>query len=122
DRTGAGEDAAPEHPAGQHRLRGGALDQGERPDERGPAAEHGEARPGAPGPGATALQQAEDEQGAARTEQRRAGVVEPMRPARHALVEDAQQGYAGTEAQRDVDEEDPAPGQVLGEEATERRS
>ena len=72
-----------------------------------------------PRPAHAALEQGEQEQHAAGAEQHRARVVDPVLPALDALLEAPPQHPQGGEADRDVDEEDPAPGQVVGEDAAQ---
>ena len=98
-----------------------------RPARTPPAAtgadgEDADARRRAPRPGLAALEHAEDHQGQAAGEQR------PRRGSRcgacwrsHALVEVADEQPRRRAAERDVDEEDPAPRHELREHPAERR-
>ena len=89
-------------------------------DEENPADSEGaDALRGAPVPGLSAFEDGEDEQAERHGEEGRAEVVDLVFAVLDRFVEGAQQHPRRQHAQRDVDVEDPAPAEVLGEEAAE---
>ena len=78
--------------------------------------------PRAPGPRLAALEHGEDEQRQRDGQHDRAGVVDVVLSALDRLVVVAPQHPGGQQAEGDVEEEDPAPGGELGEDAAERRA
>ena len=122
DEAGRQEQPSAQDPQGEDRLGRPPFHEHEGDEEHGAGGEHGDARGRGPGPGLAALQDTEDEQGHRAHQQDRARVVDAVPATLDAFVEVPPDQHAGEEAERHVDEEDPAPEVQLGEEAAERRS
>lgn len=119
-RQGEGVDA--EEPQRQHRFGGPAL----HPDEPG-AEEDGEHRQtddlrGAPRPGGAAERRGEHEAGGDGGDQEGPQVVDDVPGRSGRDVQGGGDDHEGDRAERHVDVEDPAPAEVLGEDAAEQRS
>ncbi len=121
DDVGGAQGAAGVDPQGHQRSSGeSALDGDERAQHGDPADDQGQRRCRAPA-GGVGADDAEDEQaeadrrrqGAGQVERAGAGGVPP-------LGQQALRGDGGDQADRDVDEQDPAPGQRAGEDAAEQ--
>ena len=114
---------AGEHPQGQHGLGGPLLDRARTPPaagrrrrtpRRSAASSHSHAFPPSSSARISRL--------IAVGEQQAARPVDPVPRALDRLVEVPDQQPRRGQAQRDVDEEDPVPGQELGEQPAERRT
>ncbi len=116
------EHALAEHPQRQDRFDSAALDQDERNQQNAGRGQDRDARHRVPVPHHAALEQSEQEQRTADREQDRAGVVDLVAGLlADVLLEAAGQYPGGRESERDVHEEDPAPGDVVGEDPAQRR-
>ena len=114
------EDPAPEDPRRQDRLRDSPLDHDEDRQQDCRAGEEHEALGRRPRPGDSAFEQREDQHRDRGGEHGRAGHVDPMAAALDMLMQVAVNEHDRRKPQRDVEEEDPAPRPVLGEEAADQ--
>ena len=122
DQAGSAEPLRPDHVGRDQRPRSGpALDADEGDDQDGREAEHRDHPPVAPAP-VDGLIEGEQEEDEAAGEGRHPGVVDPLLRELLRLV-DVAPGHEHREGgDRDVDDEDPAPVERLGEGAAEQRA
>ena len=103
------------------RLRGPRLDEREEREQRDAGGQRGEHPRRVPGVARPAEARVEDDPRQPHREHERAEPVDPA-PLRHLpRLEDARDHRQRDEAERKVDVEDPAPGEVVDEEAAEQR-
>ena len=119
DEVATRERALTEHPQRQDGLGRSALHEDEPDGQDDTRREDEQARNGSPAPRHPALEQAKDDQGGTAREQRRPDVVNLVGALRHLLLEAPGEHPGGDGAERQVDEEDPAPREVLREDAAE---
>jgi hypothetical protein len=117
--VGGIEQPAAEHPAGQDGLGRPPLDQPEDDQQDRPAHQGADAGRREPSPPHPALQQPKNQQGRPGDEQGRTGHVDPMTLTIDLLIELAEQRPGGHQAERHVDEEDPAPVEKVDEHSAE---
>ncbi len=117
----AGEGAVAEQGEREHRLLDARLDGEERADEGGGADQLGDDRRARPAV-LVAAQQREHEQEQAGGQRELAGHVELAGVGVLRLLDGAARDREADEAQRQVDEEDPAPVETAGERAADERA
>ena len=121
DRAGDAEDAIAEDLQRQDRLGGPRLDEDERGEQDETAHDHHEQLRRTPGIGRAAEARVEHDRREAARQEGCAEVVDLVaRPVR-ARLEGGRDHRERDQADRQVDVEDPAPGQVVDEEPTEQR-
>ena len=121
DGAGDGEDADAKELQRQDRLSSPRLHEHERGKHDDTCDDEGDHLRRAPGVGRAAETRVEDDRGEAAREQDRAEVVDRLPGSIGASLEDDADHGERDEADRQVDVEDPAPGEVVDEEAAEQR-
>ncbi len=121
DRARRAEGRVAEELERQDRLGGARFGEREQREQRDAADERRKHPRRVPGVGRAAEAGVEDDPGKARGEHDRSEVVDPVPLGRRSGTEGARDHRERERTEREVDVEDPAPGEVVDEEASEQR-